>query len=326
MAPPEPPLIAVVGPTGSGKSDLALDIAERFGGEIVNFDSVQLYRYMDIGSAKTPLEERRGIPHHLIDILNPDEHFTAGDYSKAARRAAHEIASRGRVPVFVGGTGFYLRAFLHGLFEGPARNVALRERLASRKPGALHRLLGRFDPGAAARIHPNDTNKLIRALEVCIGARRPMTELFSEQASPPLEGFRVWIVGLEPGRTELAGRIGERSARMFEGGLIDEVRRILALGFNPRSKALQSIGYREAISHLEGRLSLKEAVEGTTIATRQYAKRQRTWFRREQGVVWFPGFGHQKDVIREVVHHLEVGINFSLAADNNLRNETRTGT
>lgn len=315
MALPEPPLIAVVGPTGSGKSDLALDIAGRFGGEIVNFDSVQLYRYMDIGSAKTPPEERRGIPHHLIDTLDPDEHFTAGDYARVARATAHEIASRGRVPVFVGGTGFYLRAFLHGLFQGPARDVALRERLASRKPGSLHRLLDRFDPAAAARIHPNDSNKLIRALEVCIVARRPMTELFLEQASSPLEGFRVWIIGLEPDRAVLAGRIGERSARMFERGLVDEVRRILAMGFDPRSKALQSIGYREAISVLEERLSFREAVEGTSTATRQYAKRQRTWFRRERGVVWFPGFGDQREVIQEVVHHLEVGINFSLAAD-----------
>ena len=310
MADSDPPLIAVVGPTGSGKSDLALALAEVFNGEIVNCDSVQLYRYMDIGSAKTPMEERRGIPHHLIDILNPDEHFTAGDYARASRRIVSEIAARGRVPIVAGGTGFYLRAFLHGLFQGPQRDEDLRQRLASRRPGSLHRVLVRLDPAAAARIHPNDTNKLIRALEVCLIERRPMTELFSDKASQKLQGFRVSIAGLDPDRAELTNRIATRCARMFERGLVDEVRRILAIGFDPASKALLSIGYREACLHLQGEISFAEALEKTQIATRQYAKRQRTWFRREAGVQWFRGFGTEKEVIAGAVHHLQVDINF----------------
>ena len=308
---PQPPLIAVVGPTGSGKSDLALAIAQAFNGEIVNCDSVQLYRYLNIGAAKTPVWERRGIPHHLIDLLDPDEHFTAGDYARVARRAVREIADRGRVPVVAGGTGFYLRAFLHGLFEGPSRDTALRERLASRKTGSLHRLLQRFDPAASARIHPNDTNKLIRALEVCLVARRPMTDLFVSNASRPLEGFRVHMIGLDPDRDELARRIAERCISMFERGLVDEVKRILEMGFDPSSKALQSIGYREAILYLGGKLDLSEAIDRTQSATRQYAKRQRTWFRRESGVQWFRGFGSDAEVVDRVVHHLQVDIRFS---------------
>ena len=172
------PAIVVVGPTGSGKSDLALSLAESVNGEIVNCDSVQLYRYMDIGTAKVPTDQRRGIPHHLIDVLNPDEVFTAGEYERIGRATMRDIATRRRVPVIVGGTGFYLRALLQGLFEGPSRNDTLRARLASRKPGSLHRLLTRFDPGAAARIHANDTNKLIRALEVRILTRQPITSLY----------------------------------------------------------------------------------------------------------------------------------------------------
>jgi tRNA dimethylallyltransferase len=307
----ELPLIAVVGPTGSGKSELALTLAERFNGEIVNCDSVQLYRYMDIGTAKTPVAERRGIPHHLIDILNPDEHFTAGDYARAARAVLHEVAARGRVPVVAGGTGFYLRALLHGLFQGPARDVALRERLAKRTPGSLHRLLSRFDPTAATRIHPNDTKKLIRAVEVCVVARQPMTELFSTHASPPLSGFRVQTLGLDPGREELANRINARCLAMFERGLADEVRSILDRGFSARSKALQSIGYREACLCLEGKLSLAEAIKSAQTATRQYAKRQRTWFRREQGIKWLAGFGDEEKVLESSIHHLQVDIKFS---------------
>jgi tRNA dimethylallyltransferase len=305
------PLIAVVGPTGSGKSDLALTIADRFNGEIVNCDSVQLYRYMDIGTAKTPPADRRGIPHHLIDVLNPDEHYTAGDYARAARDLVQQIASRGRVPVVAGGTGFYLRALLYGLSEGPARDVALRERLARRTPSSLHRLLSRFDPDSAARIHPNDGQKLIRALEVCLLAKQPMTELFRSNTSRPLEGFRVLKVGTNPARDALAERIGVRTQRMFDGGLIEEARHILGLGYSRDAKALQSIGYREALLFLEGQITLTDAVEQATIATRQYAKRQRTWFRREPNVFWLEGFGAEKKVQEQAVHHLQVDIEFS---------------
>jgi tRNA dimethylallyltransferase len=304
-------LIAVVGPTGSGKSDLALTLAERFGGEIVNCDSVQLYRHMDIGTAKTPPEGRRGIPHHLIDVLNPDEHFTAGDYARAARAVVSGIAARAAIPVVAGGTGFYLRALLSGLSEGPPRDVALRARLESRSPGALHRLLRRLDPASAAHIHPNDGNKLIRALEICLLTRTPRSEFFRSTVSRPLEGFRVFKIGIDPGREALAERIAARTRQMFDRGLLDEVRHILTMGFSPASKALQSIGYREALLCLRGVITLDEAVERTTIATRQYAKRQRTWFRRESDVLWLSGSGSEEKVATDAVHHLSAGITSS---------------
>jgi tRNA dimethylallyltransferase len=304
----EPPLLVVLGPTGAGKSELALHLAVEFGGEIVNCDSVQLYRFLDIGTAKIPPNERRGVPHHLIDILNPDEHFTAGDYSRAARSVLRDIANRGRIPIVAGGTGFYLRALLKGLFEGPARNIELRQRLAQRRPGSLHRLLNRFDPTAATRIHPNDTNKMIRALEVYLESRRPITELFRERVTQPLTGFRVFKIGLDPARAELAERIDARCRRMFAGGLLEEVRHVLSLGYPAEAKALQSIGYREAILHLRGQLSYEGAVQQTQAATRQYAKRQRTWFRREPDVRWINGFGSNEKVLETTIHHFKVDI------------------
>ena len=294
----EPILIVVAGPTGSGKSDLGLSLAETFNGEIVNCDSVQLYRHMDIGSAKTPVSQRRGIPHHLIDILNPDEVFTAGDYQRVSRRALNEIAARGRVPIVVGGTGFYLRALINGLFQGPQRDDSLRGRLSARKPGSLHRLLTRFDPERARRIHVNDTQKLIRALEVCLLSRSAMTSL-STRSEAPLHGFHIIRIGLDPPREELIKRIHERCERMFQAGLIDEVKRILAMGFPPESKALESIGYRESLLHIGGELTLPQAITATQIATRQYAKRQRTWFRRETEFTWLYHFGDLQQTFEE---------------------------
>jgi tRNA dimethylallyltransferase len=288
------PLVVIAGPTGSGKSELALRIAETFQGEIVNCDSLQLYRYFDIGTAKLPPDQRRGIPHHLIDILQPDEGFTAGDYARLARPLLTEIADRRRLPVVVGGTGFYLRALLDGLFAGPARDEALRATLlgrSERRPGFLHRLLRRLDPAAAARIHANDTNKLIRAIEVCLTEGRPLTSLFVERRPEPLTGFAVLKIGLDPGREALFRRLDTRTEAMFAAGLVDEVRGILALGYSPGVKPFESLGYRQALRVLAGEMETREAVSAAALETRRYAKRQLTWFRREPGLHWLQGFG-----------------------------------
>lgn len=291
------PLAAVVGPTGSGKSELAIKLAEQFRGEIVNCDSVQVYRCFDIGTAKLSPAERRGIPHHLIDVADPDESFTAGEYARRARQILSEIAARGHLPLVVGGTGLYLRALVDGLFLGPARDEGLRRRLAereARRPGLLHRLLCRLDPDAAARIHPADRHKLVRALEVCLLTGRRLSQWLAN-GRDALAGFRVLKIALNPPRAELYRRLDERCARMFEQGLIEEVRRILAMGYRETIKPLQSHGYRQALQVLKGELEPRKALYYAQRNTRRYAKRQWTWFRHEPGVVWLNGFGHQPE-------------------------------
>ncbi|MGA3237123.1 MAG: tRNA (adenosine(37)-N6)-dimethylallyltransferase MiaA [Bryobacteraceae bacterium] len=281
------------GPTGSGKSGVALAIAAAFGGEVVNCDSLQVYRYFDIGTAKLPLQDRRGIPHHLMDIANPDELFTAGEYARLARAAIAEISGRGRLPVVAGGTGFYLRALLDGLFEGPVRDQTLRDRLAARearRAGALHRLLRRFDPESAAKIHANDVPKVTRALEVCLVTRRPVSEMYRE-GRDALRGYRTLKIGLSPDRDALYERLDARCAAMFENGLVDEVKRILAMGFAAGSKPFESHGYKQALQLLNGELTPKEAVFYAQRNTRNYAKRQMTWFRKEADMEWLKGFG-----------------------------------
>jgi tRNA dimethylallyltransferase len=293
----------VLGPTASGKSDLAIHIALALGGEIVNCDSMQLYRAFDIGTAKVPEAARRGVPHHLIDIVDPDRAFTAGEYARVAREALAGIAARGRTAVVVGGTGFYLRALLEGLFPGPARDETIRARLELReqkRPGSLHRILSRLDPVAAARIHANDKNKMIRALEVRLLEGHPMSELF-DRGREPLAGFRPIKIGLIPPRALLYQRMDARAIRIFEQGLIDEVRALLAAGVPPTAKPFESLGYKEALAVIEGRLTQEQALAATQLETRRYAKRQLTWFRKEHGVRWLAGFGEQPDVQEKAI-------------------------
>lgn len=289
------PLVAVLGPTASGKSELALSLAGAFDGEIVNCDSLQLYRGLDIGTAKTPAAARRGIPHHLIDILDPDQECDAGHYAELARGALEEIRARGRLPVLAGGTGFYARALLDGLAPGPRRDPEVRQRLQrleQRRVGALHRLLACWDPPTAARIGAQDVQKLVRALEICLLAGKPASQVFAA-AAPPLAGYACLKLVLNPDREALRERIRERTREMFRQGLVEEVRGLLADRVGARIKPLEAIGYKESAAVIEGRISAEQAVELTFYATCQYAKRQTTWFRRERGAVVISGFGQE---------------------------------
>jgi len=291
------PLIAIVGPTGSGKSGLSLRICQEFGGEVVNCDSLQIYRYFDIGTAKLPPQDRRGIPHHMLDILNPDEVFTAGEYASRARPLLSSI-SRTALPVVVGGTGFYLRALLEGLFPAPSRDDAMRARLEARqkrRPGALHKLLRRFDPAASRAIHPNDVPKLIRALEVYLLTGRPITSWFAG-GRDGLAGFRPLKIGLAPPRDALYERLNARCEQMFAAGLVAEVKQILEMGWPESAKPFESHGYHQALKMIRGEMTPAEALLEAQRNTRHYAKRQITWFRKEARVEWLAGFGSEPAV------------------------------
>lgn len=293
----EPLAVILLGPTGSGKTALSLALAERFDGEIISCDSVAVYRGMNLGTAKPTADERARVPHHLIDVADPDQPFTAGEYSRRARAVLRAIAGRGKYPIVTGGTGLYLRALTEGLFAGPARHEDLRERLrasASRRgSGWLHRLLARLDSASAARIHANDEPKLIRAIEVCLAARKPMSEVL---ARDPLTGFRLLRVGLNPPRAVLYDRLNQRCAEMFSAGLVEETRNLLAR--YGAVKALDSLGYRQARSVLEGSATEQEAIAAARQGHRNYAKRQLTWFRREPDVNWIDAFGNEPETFR----------------------------
>lgn len=295
----EKPLVVIAGPTGAGKSPLALRVAETFSGEIVNCDSLQLYRGFDIGTAKTPVAERRGIPHHLIDVLDPGAVYSAGDYARDARRIIREISARNRLPVVAGGTGFYLRALLDGLPELPERDAGLRDRLTARerrRAGSLYRILSRLDPAAASRIDARDTQKLIRALEIRLLTRQAAPP---RDAATPLAGYRVLKIGLNPDRAALYERLEARAAEMFRSGLIEEVRGLVAAGCTGREKPFESLGYRQALEYLRGCMTLEDAIASTQLETRQYAKRQWTWFRRDAQIRWLSGFGNTPSVLEQ---------------------------
>jgi len=305
----EHPLVVLAGPTASGKTALAIRLAERFDGEIVSCDSVAVYREMEIGTAKPTAEERALVPHHLIDVAWPDEQVTAGDYSRLAREALRGIAERGRLPIVAGGTGLYLRALIDGLFPAPPSRPELRERLRERAEtrGAahLHRVLTRLDVKAAEAIHPNDVPKVIRAIEVSL-AEAPMTEQW-KLGRDRLTGYRILRLGMNPPRELLYERINQRAAAMFDRGLLEETSRLMER-FGRESRALGSLGYAQAAAVLAGEMTREEAVAAAQQGHRNYAKRQLTWFRREQEMHWLAGVGSDDAVAAEaerlVAEHL----------------------
>jgi len=301
-------LVAVVGPTASGKSALGVWLAERLGGEVVACDSTQLYRGFDIGTAKPSASERHGIPHHLIDVLGPTDGATAGGYRQLALSVLEDFRRRKKMPIFTVGTGLYLRALLEGLAEAPQRSEELRARLRAsaedHPPSHLHKVLKRLDPETASKIAPADEQKLIRAIEVCLLARKPISELHRE-GRVPLEGWRALKIGLNPPRDQLIERIHARTEAMLERGWLEEVTSLLAGGTSEVAKPFDFIGYRELRGVLQKKISLAEARQAIQQATRRYAKRQLTWFRREQGVHWFSGVGDEPAVQAEAMNWLQ---------------------
>jgi tRNA dimethylallyltransferase len=306
------PVIAIVGPTASGKSELGLFLAESFSGEIVNYDSVQIFRHLNIGTAKPSVEERQRAPHHMIDIREPTEVFTAGDYQRESRKVLEEIRNRNKLPILVGGTGLYLRALTQGLFNGPTRSMYWRNRLemmAERKGRAyLHRVLKRLDPVAASRIAERDKPKVIRALEVRLETGKPLSQHLDEKPRQPLTGFKVHYVGLDPAREDLYNRINERVYRMFEAGLVDEVRQLIGRGIPPSAKPFEAIGYRHVIADLDSCIAREDTIRIIQRDTRRYAKRQMTWFRKEAGVAWFDGPGDSEEIKNRVHQFLKPSV------------------
>jgi tRNA dimethylallyltransferase len=289
-------LIVVLGPTASGKSALGISLAEKLGGEVLVCDSTQVYRHFDIGTAKVPVNEQHGIAHHLVDMVEPDAVFTAGDYRREALVALEDLRRRGKLPILTAGTGLYLRALLEGLADAPTRSEELRERLRRSMQAHgqehLHKMLARLDRESAARIAPRDTQKIIRAVEMRMLAGRPVAEIFSGGRAA-LKGYKVTKIGLTPPRATLYARIDERVHAMLAAGWLDEVRGLVASGVSRDAKPFQFIGYAELRGYLEGAVALENAVAQIQQSTRRFAKRQLTWFRRERDVQWLEGFGDE---------------------------------
>jgi tRNA dimethylallyltransferase len=301
---PGKPLVVLVGPTASGKTSLALRLAEEFSGEIVSCDSVAVYREMEIGTAKPSREERALIQHHMIDIVWPDEACTAGDYSRQAREALTGITERGNLPIVAGGTGLYLRALIDGLFPAPPQKPGQRDRLRklaeTRSPAYLHRLLMRLDKVAAAAIHVNDVPKVVRAIEVSLAAQQPLTQQW-QKGRDALTGYRILRLGLNPPRARLYERITQRAAAMFDRGLVEETERLIAR-YGKDCRPLTSLGYAEAAAVLQNELTREQAVTQAQQGHRNYAKRQLTWFRREPNIHWLEGCGGDQEIIDNALH------------------------
>ncbi len=301
-------VLAVLGQTATGKSALSIALAERYGGEIVNCDSTAVYRGFDIGTDKVPPEARRGIPHHLIDVKEPTDEYTAAQYARDASEIIADIHARGRIPIVVGGTGFYYRALTRGLFPGPGRNPALRDRLrllaARRGVQFLHRMLRRFDVPSAERIQPRDEKRLVRALEVYFVTGRPLTEHFAATASP-LAGWDVRATALTLAGDALTPRLERRVHEQFARGLLDEIRGLLARGVPESAHPFTGLVYRQALEHLHG--VRDEAATRALIVreNRRYARRQLIWFRKEPNLVWFRGAGETAGILEDVTRVLD---------------------
>ncbi|HYP27024.1 MAG TPA: tRNA (adenosine(37)-N6)-dimethylallyltransferase MiaA [Blastocatellia bacterium] len=295
----------IVGPTASGKSELAIKLARALGGEIINLDSVQVYRGIQIATAKVPPAERQGIPHHLIDIVEPVENFTAGDYAREATELIREIESRGRVPLLAGGTGFYLRAIVQPLFEGPKTDPRLRDRLIRLRDrrGAthLHDLLRRVDPQSASRLSPRDWSRTMRAVEVYFQTGERLSEAQPVTPEPPDFAPRIRVIALNPPRNLLYARINERADHMFEAGLVEEVESLIGSGVPWNAKAFQAHGYRRVVEHLRGVRTREDALNQMKLDTRHYAKRQLSWWRAWPGVTWINRFGNEPEAFAEAV-------------------------
>jgi len=298
-------MFAIVGPTASGKSTLGINVALEMNGEIINCDSVQVYKEIEIATAKVPVDERRGIPHHLIDFVSPDVNYTAVEWAHEATKKIEEIEGRGHVPLLVGGTGFYLRALRQPLFVSPKTDESLRRRLNQirERHGAehLHKLLRRIDPLAAGQLFPRDWPRVQRALEVYLQTGRSIVDQQPERPAPHESSRRLRILALNPPRDELYKRINERTEAHFRAGLVDEVRDLLDRGYSPNSNALGAHGYRRVVEYLNGSRDLESAIEQTKRDVRHYAKRQLTWFRHEADVEWFDGFGEENRVLQSVL-------------------------
>src|SRR5215217_4268010 len=304
-------MFAIVGPTASGKSTLGIEVALKINGEIINCDSVQVYQEIQIATAKVPLDERKGVPHHLIDFVSPDVNYTAGEWAREATTTIKAIESRGRVPLLVGGTGLYLRALRQPLFLSPPTDERLRHRRNNIRerhgPERLHRLLRRIDPDAAAQLYPRDWPRVQRAIEVYFQTGRSIVDQQPDRPEPHESSRRLRILALNPPRAELYQRINERTEAHFRAGLVEEVRDLLDRGFSPGSNALGAHGYRRVVEYLQGLRDLDSAVEQTKLDVRHYAKRQLTWFRHEAGVEWFDGFGEENSILRSVLETVAAG-------------------
>ncbi|MDH7493079.1 MAG: tRNA (adenosine(37)-N6)-dimethylallyltransferase MiaA [Candidatus Saccharicenans sp.] len=285
-------ILTLVGPTAVGKSEIALWLARELAGEIISCDSMQVYRGFNLGTDKPSPEARQAIPHHLIDIVEPEEQFSAADFARLAVAAAEEIVGRGHLPLVVGGTGLYHKALVEGLFPGPGRDPALRKKLkqeaAQSGLEALYERLKQVDPEYAKKIAPSDSIRIIRALEVYLLTGIPLSEHFRKTRSPLEEkSFNLIQIGLKLERKELYGRIEARVERMFASGLMEEVKSLLARGVPETATPFKGLGYRQVLQYLHGEISLPEAVELTKLETRHFAKRQLTWFKKSPGITWF---------------------------------------